>query len=62
MIVYCQTNTCSEAHCAHISQAKKGHGLGRKHSPESERMRIARSLYWARKKGVKGLSPLFSYS
>ncbi len=61
MIVYCRTNTCSEAPCAHISQAKKGHGLGRKHSPESH-MRIARSLYRARKQGGEGLSPLFLYS
>jgi group I intron endonuclease len=41
-----------------ISLAKKGQGLGRKHSPESiERMRSARSLYWARRKGGKDESP-----
>jgi group I intron endonuclease len=35
-----------------ISDAKKGQGLGRKHSPEAiERMRAIRSLYWARRKG-----------
>lgn len=51
----------SEEHCLHLSQAKKGQGLGRKHSPESiERMRVARVLYWANRKGGKGVSPLFS--
>jgi|SRR5208282_308540 len=44
-----------------ISDAKKGQGLGRKHSTESiERMRAARSLYWARRKGGEGISPLLS--
>jgi|SRR5208282_2729712 len=51
----------STEHCLHISQAKLGQGLGRKHSSESiERMRVARSLYWARRKGGRDLSPLLS--
>lgn len=44
-----------------ISDAKKGQGLGRKHSAESiERMRAVRSLYWARRKGGEGVNPLLS--
>ena len=51
----------SAEHCLHISQAKIGQGVGRKHSSESiERMRVARSLYWARRKGGRDLSPLLS--
>jgi group I intron endonuclease len=48
--------TRSEETRKRISDAKKGQGLGRKHSLESiERMRAARSLYWARRKGGVGL-------
>jgi group I intron endonuclease len=44
-----------------ISRAKKGQGLGRKHSLESiERMRAARSLYWARRKGGERINPSLS--
>lgn len=42
-----------------ISQAKLGHGLGRKHTPETiERMRAARSLYWLQRKGGTAILPV----
>jgi len=61
MSISAQGKEFSEEHCLHISQAKSGQGLGRKHSPESiERMRVARSLYWANRKGGEGVSPSLS--
>jgi group I intron endonuclease len=51
----------STEHCLHISQAKFGQGLGRKHTPEAiECMREIKRQWWAHRKGGMDLSPLLS--